>query len=94
MYDSAHTTTGFATNSTGHARPSTAWRRLRRIVTEFVIRFGAFLPRCSDEVSLQTSDDPNVPHHPGLLMFDDVAMEHPIAGFIGHKSDLGLFFGQ
>lgn len=41
-----------------------------------------------------TSDDPNVPHHPRFLMFDNVAMKHPVAGIVGNKSDLGPFFRQ
>ena len=35
------------------------------------------------------SDHPQIGHHARLLMFDDVAMEHPVAGVVGDEGRLG-----
>jgi hypothetical protein len=41
-----------------------------------------------------TSNDAKVSHHPRLLVFDDVAMKHPIAGIVSHENHIGLFVRQ
>lgn len=35
------------------------------------------------------SGDLHMAHHAGLLVFEDVAMEHPVARIVGHEGDAG-----
>ena len=46
-------------------------------------------PRCRRAISC----DAVVRHHPGLLVLDDVAVEHPVAGIVGDEGDLGPVLG-
>src|SRR5262249_39476988 len=39
------------------------------------------------------SGDADITHHPGVLVLDDVTMEHPVAGIVGDEGDLHPLLG-
>ena len=40
------------------------------------------------------SGNPKIAHHPALLMLDDVTVEHPVAGIVGHEGNFRFFLRQ
>jgi hypothetical protein len=63
------------------------WRTLEKIGIARATFYRWYQPPCG-------SGHPKITHHSALLMFDDVTVQHPVAGIVGDKGNLDLLLRQ